>query len=110
MSYRRSMREQYHIAREAGGATRYKLTSSNVHESPRNLRTAERFLLAPPLAATFGAAPVAVCDISEKGARFRHERALEAGAKSVLQIAAAGAPVSLEAIVVWTQPDAQFVG
>ncbi|HET8772217.1 MAG TPA: PilZ domain-containing protein [Thermoanaerobaculia bacterium] len=81
-----------------------------MHESSRNLRTAERFLLAPPLAATFGAAPVAVCDISEKGARFRHDRALEAGAKSVLQIAAAGAPVSLEAIVVWTQPDAQFVG
>ncbi len=81
-----------------------------MHESPRNLRTAERFLLAPPLAATFGAAPVAVCDISEKGARFRHDRALEAGAKSVLQIAGAGAPVSLEAMVVWTQPDAQFVG
>jgi hypothetical protein len=81
-----------------------------MHESPRNLRTAERFLLVPPLAATFGATPVAVCDISEKGARFRHDRALEAGAKSVLQIAGAGAPVNLEAMVVWTQPDAQFVG
>jgi hypothetical protein len=74
------------------------------------LRTAERFLLAPPLAATFGAAPVAVCDISERGARFRHDRNLEAGAKSVLQIASAGAPVSIEAVVVWTQPDSQFVG
>ncbi|HEX6101321.1 MAG TPA: PilZ domain-containing protein [Thermoanaerobaculia bacterium] len=77
---------------------------------PRNLRTAERFLLAPPLAATFGAAPVAVCDISEKGARFRHDRALEAGTKAVLQIASAGAPVSLEATVVWTQPDPAFAG
>jgi PilZ domain len=81
-----------------------------MHESPRNLRTAERFLLAPPLTATFGAAPVAVCDISEKGARFRHDRALEAGAKGILQIASPGAPVSLEATVVWTQPDPAFVG
>jgi len=81
-----------------------------MHDSPRNLRTAERFLLAPPLAATFGAAPVAVCDISAKGARFRHDRTLEAGTKSVLQIASAGLPVSLEAVVVWTQPDSQFAG
>jgi hypothetical protein len=81
-----------------------------MHESARNLRTAERFLLAPPLAATFGAAPVAVCDISAKGARFRHDGPLEAGSKSVLQIASAGAPVTLEATVVWTQPDPAFVG
>lgn len=81
-----------------------------MHESSRNLRTAERFLLAPPLAATFGAAPVAVCDISAKGARFRHDRALEAGAKAVLQIAGGAGPVSLEATVVWTQPDPGFVG
>lgn len=81
-----------------------------MYESSRNLRTAERFLLAPPLAATFGAAPVAVCDISARGARFRHDRALEAGAKSVLQIASGAAPVSLEATVVWTQPDPAFVG
>jgi hypothetical protein len=79
-------------------------------ENPRNLRTAERFLLVPPLAATFGAAPVAVCDISASGARFRHDRALEAGAKAVLQIESAGAPVTLEATVVWTQPDSQFAG
>lgn len=81
-----------------------------MHESPRNLRTAERFLLAPPLTATFAAAPVAVCDISEKGARFRHDRVLEAGAKGLLQIASAGAPVTLEATVVWTQPDPGFAG
>ncbi len=79
-------------------------------ENPRNLRTAERFLLAPPLAATFGAAPVAVCDISEKGARFRHDRALDAGTKGVLQIAGAGGTVTLEAAIVWTQPDPQFAG
>ena len=79
-------------------------------ENPRNLRTAERFLLAPPLAATFGAAPVAVCDISEKGARFRHDGALEAGAKAVLQLESPGAPVCLEAAVVWTQSDPQFAG
>lgn len=73
----------------------------------RNLRTAERFLLAPPLSATFGASPVAVCDISAKGARFRHERPLEMGAKSVLKLAVDSrpTPVTLEAVVVWTQPD-----
>ena len=82
-----------------------------MHESSRNLRTAERFLLAPPLAATFGAAPVAVCDISAKGARFRHDRALETGSKALLQIASAGsASVSLEAAVVWSQPDPAFAG
>ncbi len=81
-----------------------------MHESSRNLRTAERFLLAPPLAATFGAAPVAVCDISAKGVRFRHDRALETGAKSVLRIASVGVPVALEATVVWTQPDPSFAG
>ena len=81
-----------------------------MHESTRNLRTAERFLLAPPLAATFGAAQVAVCDISERGARFRHDGALETGAKSALRIASTGTPVSLEATVVWTQPDPAFAG
>lgn len=83
-----------------------------MHEAARNLRTAERFLLAPPLQATFGAAPVAVCDISAKGARFRHDRALEAGGKSLLRIAVdgRGAPVSLEAVVVWTQTDPLFAG
>lgn len=78
----------------------------------RNLRTAERFLLAPPLAATFGAAPVSVCDISAKGARFRHDRPLENGAKSVLQISIEGhaRPVVLEAVVVWSQPDPTMPG
>lgn len=79
-----------------------------MHDSSRNLRTAERFLLAPPLAATFGASPVAVCDISASGARFRHDRPVET--KSVLQIAGAAAPVKLEATVVWTQPDPAFAG
>ncbi|HEV7238092.1 MAG TPA: PilZ domain-containing protein [Thermoanaerobaculia bacterium] len=79
-------------------------------ETARSLRTAERFLLAPPLAATFGATAVAVCDISARGARFRHDRPLEAGAKSVLKIASAGAPVTLEATVVWSQPDTMFAG
>lgn len=79
-------------------------------DTARSLRTAERFLLAPPLAATFGAAAVAVCDISAKGARFRHDQPIEAGAKSVLQIASPGAPVTLEATVVWSQPDTMFAG
>lgn len=78
----------------------------------RNLRTAERYLLAPPLAATFGSMSVAVCDISAKGARFRHDRTLEMSSKAVLQIAMEGrlAPVALEAVIVWTQPDANTPG
>ncbi|HEY0141100.1 MAG TPA: PilZ domain-containing protein [Thermoanaerobaculia bacterium] len=80
--------------------------------SARNLRTAERFLLAPPLAATFGAAPVSVCDISAKGARFRHDRPIENGTKAVLQVTIDGhaKPVVLEAVVVWSQPDATMPG
>lgn len=79
-----------------------------MYESPaRNLRRAERFLLAPPMTAHFGAATVSVCDISAKGARFRHERPLEMGSKSILKLPLDGrpAPVALEAVVVWTQGD-----
>jgi len=83
-----------------------------MHEAARNLRAAERFLLAPPLSATFGGSAVAVCDISATGARFRHDRPLEAGSKSLLKIAVDGrpAPVTLEAVVVWTRPDPVFEG
>ncbi|MGN6183301.1 MAG: PilZ domain-containing protein [Thermoanaerobaculia bacterium] len=83
-----------------------------MHDAVRNLRTAERYLLTPPLAATFGGASVAVCDISAKGARFRHDRAIENGAKAVLRIVADGtpAPISIEATVVWTQSDPMFPG
>jgi len=83
-----------------------------MHEAARNLRSAERYLLAPPLAATFGAAPVAVCDISAKGARFRHDRVMEMGTKSLLSIAVENrsTPVTLEAVIVWSQPDAALQG
>ena len=78
-----------------------------MYEAARNLRTAERFLLAPPLAATFGNANVAICDISAKGARFRHDNPLEMGSKSVLKFPIDGrpAPVNLEAVVVWSQQE-----
>jgi len=82
----------------------------SMHESAaRNLRTAERFLLAPPISGTFGGALVAVCDISEKGARFRHDKPLETGAKASLRLAVdalKAAPLSLEAMIVWTQTEA----
>jgi hypothetical protein len=73
----------------------------------RNLRRAERFLLTPPVMATFGTAEVAISDISVRGARFRHTMALEAGSKSMLQVAIGGrdVPLALEATVVWTQQD-----
>lgn len=78
----------------------------------RNLRTAERFLLAPPLAATFDSSPVAVCDISAKGARFRHDKPLETGVKSLLRLSVEGrpAPLMLEAVIVWSQPDSTAAG
>jgi hypothetical protein len=68
-------------------------------EPARNLRTAERFLLAPPLAATFGSSPVAICDISAKGARFKHDRPIEMGTKGMLKM-----PLEVH------QPDAAMPG
>lgn len=81
-------------------------------DAARNLRTAERYLLTPPLPATFGSAAVALCDISAKGVRFRHDRSLENGSKAVLKVVADGAvsAVGLEAVVVWTQPDPSMPG
>jgi PilZ domain-containing protein len=77
-----------------------------MHDSAaRNLRTAERFLLVPPINATFGGSPIAVCDISEKGARFRHDRPLETGTKSLLKIAFDSVSLALEAAIVWTHND-----
>ena len=83
-----------------------------MHEAARNLRTAERYLLAPPLAARFGPASVAICDISEQGARFRHEQPVDPGLKSMLQIAVEGrsTPVSLEATIVWSHADPTWPG
>jgi hypothetical protein len=82
----------------------------SMHEAAaRNLRTAERFLLAPPIQGTFGGSLVAVCDISEKGARFRHEKPLETGTKASLRLAVdslKALPLSLEATIVWTQVEA----
>lgn len=78
----------------------------------RNLRTTERFLIEPPLAGHFGASLVSICDISVKGARFRHGHALEMGKKAMLRVVvdARSSPVTLEAVVVWTQADATTRG
>jgi PilZ domain len=71
----------------------------------KNLRTAERFLLEPALSGHFGTSVVSVCDISSKGARIKHGLPLEMGHKSALRLTVEGRPqpVSLEAVVVWTQ-------
>lgn len=76
-------------------------------DAARTLRTAERYLLQPPLPAHFGSAAVSLCDISVKGARFTHGHSLEMGQKSVLRLVLDGrpAPLQLEAVVVWTQVD-----
>lgn len=83
-----------------------------MYEAARNLRTAERFLLAPPLAATFGNSNVAICDISAKGARFRHDDPLEMGSKSVLKLPIDGRanPLHLEAVIVWSQAESSAPG
>jgi hypothetical protein len=83
-----------------------------MHDAARNLRTAERFLLAPPLPASFGAANIAVCDISAKGARFRHDSPVEHGAKAILKFVIEGrlSPITMEAVIVWTQPDPSWAG
>jgi len=73
----------------------------------RSLRTTERFLIEPPLAAQFGSQAVSVCDISVKGGRFRHTNPLEMGNKAVLRLVIDGrsSPANVEAVVVWTQAD-----
>ncbi|HUP50584.1 MAG TPA: PilZ domain-containing protein [Thermoanaerobaculia bacterium] len=75
--------------------------------SARNLRTVERFLLAPPLPANFAGLPVSICDISARGARFRHEKPLETGRKGILKLSMEGrpTPLKLEGVVVWTEAD-----
>ena len=83
------------------------VTPQMYEASARNLRTSERFLLVPPLAASFGALPVAICDISARGARFRHDQPLEVGKKAPLKVRMEGTPmpISLEGVVIWTQMD-----
>ncbi len=84
-----------------------------MQEAARSLRTAERYLVGPPLGATFGALTVSICDISVQGARFRHEQRLETGSsKAVLKIAlnALPTPIALEAMIIWSQPDASADG
>ena len=78
-----------------------------IEASARNLRKAERFLIEPPLSGHFGPSVVSVCDISSRGARFRHGQPVEMGQKSVLKLSVEGrpAPVSLEAVVMWTQTE-----
>jgi PilZ domain len=78
----------------------------------RSLRTSERYLLVPPLPAHFLGVTVSICDISEHGARFKHDKPLETGKKGVLKVPMEGrqAPVELEAMIVWSQADATIAG
>ena len=77
-----------------------------MQDAARSLRKGERYLLVPPLAATFGEHSVAVCDISAQGARFRHATLIETGTKAALKLPLEGnRTVILEAIVVWTERD-----
>src|SRR5271169_6503854 len=84
---------------------RHALRPAMYEAATKNLRTAERFLLEPALSGHFGTSVVSVCDISAKGARVKHGLPLEMGHKSSLRLSVEGLPqpVSLEAVVVWTQ-------
>lgn len=66
---------------------------------------AERFLLVPPVDATYGPTAVTIGDISSSGVRLRHGAEIVAGAKAMLRFKLPGAvtPVALEGEVVWTQ-------
>ncbi len=88
------------------------MTTDMYEASARNLRTVERFLLAPPLTASFSSSQVAICDISARGARFKHDTQLETGKKGVLKLPMEGrpAPLALEAVVVWSQADSTVPG
>jgi hypothetical protein len=78
----------------------------------KTLRTAERFLVKPALSGQFAGGAAMVCDVSVKGARFRHAHPLEMGQKSVLQFRIEGrqVPVHIEAVVVWTKSDPSLPG
>lgn len=66
----------------------------------------------PPLPANFLSAPVSVTDISARGARFKHANPLETGKKGVLKLPMEGrsSPLSIEAVVVWSQADSTVPG
>jgi len=83
-----------------------------MYEAARSLRTNDRFLIAPPLAAQFGPNIVSVVDISIKGARFKHTQQLEMGSKGVLRLVIEGraTPVAVEAAIVWTEADSVRTG
>lgn len=76
-------------------------------DAPRNLRSGERFLIAPPLPALFGTERVTICDMSSKGARLRHSTTLESGRKEQLKVLIDGrtAPVVMEAVIIWSQAE-----
>lgn len=75
-------------------------------EAQAQFERAERFLLLPPVEATYGSAAVSIGDISVSGVRIRHGNEIVAGAKAMLRFKLPGAvtPVALEGEVVWTQP------
>ncbi|HUO84248.1 MAG TPA: PilZ domain-containing protein [Thermoanaerobaculia bacterium] len=80
--------------------------SWDTDEASLRPRGSERHLLVPAVDGSFGEVGVALKDLSTSGARLRSNHPLEAGSKSVLQFDATQSigPVSLEALVVWSQP------
>jgi len=81
------------------------ISESRSESSARNLRTAERFLVSPPIEARLGGIDIAINDLSIRGARFTHAVPIESGSKAELRLVVEERALTLEALVVWTQSD-----
>jgi len=86
------------------------MTTSDL--AARSLRSADRFVLTPPLEAIHGTTRVVLADLSLKGARFNHDDVLPGSRKATLQfqIPSRPLPVMAESEILWTQPSSQGPG
>lgn len=76
----------------------------------RNLRTTERYVIAPPVVGMFGTERVSMCDMSTRGARLRHAGPLPLGYRATLKLILEGEqPLELDAVVVWCEADGSGV-
>ncbi|HVT02569.1 MAG TPA: PilZ domain-containing protein [Thermoanaerobaculia bacterium] len=72
----------------------------------RSLRSADRFVMTPPLEAEHGGTPVLLSDLSLKGARFKHDEVMPGSRKAILQfrVPHRDLPIRVESEILWTQP------
>lgn len=68
----------------------------------RDLRSAERFVVAEPVMGNFGAAAVYVVNISEHGVQIEHGQQLRLGLRNRLWFRRGDISASVEGVVVWS--------